>query len=127
MACPFHCQAGPNSQGLALYCNEVGDIKLKVSFRGNKLEKLCTDENEMQKKRPDLKKKLRLRIKAMEASETLGSLSQDDPGGRWHALKGERAGTWAAELSGNWRLIIEPKPNQPHARELTVVDVTDYH
>lgn len=127
MACPFHCQAGPNSQGLALYCNEFGDIKLKVSFRGNKLEKLCTDENEMQKKRPDLKKKLRLRIKAMEASETLGSLPQDDPGGRWHALKGERAGTWAAELSGNWRLIIEPKPNQPHARELTVVDVTDYH
>jgi len=52
---------------------------LKVSFKGNKLEKLCTDETEMQKKRPDLKKKLRLRIKALEAAETLASLLQTDP------------------------------------------------
>lgn len=123
----FLCQAGSNSQFLVLCCNEVGDIKLKVRFKGNKLEKLCTDENEMQKKRPDLKKKLRLRIKALETSETLASLPQDDPGGRWHALHGERAGTWAAELSGNWRLIIEPKPNQLHAHEITVIDITDYH
>ncbi|TAP25069.1 type II toxin-antitoxin system RelE/ParE family toxin [Glutamicibacter sp. M10] len=100
---------------------------MKVSFKGNKLEKLCTDEIQMHKRRPDLKKKLRLRFKALEASDTLANLVQRDPGGRWHPLQGERAGTWASELSGNWRLIIQPIPNEPNAREVTVLEITDYH
>jgi len=100
---------------------------LHVTYRDNKLEKLCTDEREMQKKRPDLKKKLRLRIKALQNSETLGDLPEDDPGGSWHGLKGERAGIWAGELSGNWRLIVEPNPNSLSAVDVTVVDIEDYH
>lgn len=81
----------------------------------------------MQKKRPDLKKKLRLRIKALAISETLGDLPNNDPGGRWHDLKGPLAGTWAGELSGNWRLLVKPSPNQLNATEVTVMDIEDYH
>jgi len=81
----------------------------------------------MQKRRPDLKKKLRLRIKALEIAENLGDLPNDDPGGAWHDLKGKRAGTWSGELSGNWRLIVEPTPNSLTAVDVTVVDIEDYH
>lgn len=99
-----------------------------MQYKCNKLERLCTDEREMQKRRPDLRKKLRLRVKALENSETLGDLSVDDPGGDWHDLKGRRAGTWAGELSGNWRLLVEPSPTATlHATEVTVIDIEDYH
>lgn len=81
----------------------------------------------MQKCWPTLKKKLRLRIKALENSDTLGDLQTDDPGGAWHVLNGDRAGTWAGKLSGNWRLIVEPTPNSLTAVDVTVVNIEDYH
>lgn len=100
---------------------------MRVEYKDNKLAKQCTNEREMQKSWPSLKKKLRLRIKALENSDTLGDLQTDDPGGAWHALKGNRAGTWAGELSGNWRLLVEPTPNALNAVDVTVVDIEDYH
>lgn len=100
---------------------------MRVDYKDNKLAKLCTDEREMQRKRPDLAKKLRLRIKALENSDTLGDLPEDDPGGAWHDLKGKRAGLWAGELSGNWRLVVKPTPNSLTAIDVTVVDIEDYH
>ena len=100
---------------------------MRVDYKDNKLKKLCTDEREMQKQRPYLKKKLRLRVKALENSDTLGDLPGDDPGGAWHDLKGQRGGTWAGELSGNWRLLVAPSPNSLTATEITVIDIEDYH
>ena len=81
----------------------------------------------MQKKHPTLKKKLRLRIKALENSNSLRDLLEDDPGGAWHELKGKRAGTWAGELSGNWRLIVQPSSSSLDAVDVTVIELTDYH
>ena len=100
---------------------------MRVEYKDNKLAKLCTDEREMQKKRPDLKKKLRLRIKALENSDAFGDLPNDDPGGAWHDLKGKRAGIWAGELSGNWRLLVVPSLNSLNAVEVTVIEIEDYH
>jgi toxin HigB-1 len=100
---------------------------LRVKYKDNKLAKLCTDEREMKKKRPDVKKKLRLRVKALENSDTLGDLPVDDPGGAWHDLKGKRAGIWAGELSGNWRLLVVPSPNELNASDATVIEIEDYH
>ncbi|SMX98375.1 type II toxin-antitoxin system RelE/ParE family toxin [Brevibacterium linens] len=100
---------------------------MDVGYKDNKLEKLCTNQREMQRKRPDIQKKLRLRINALRAAETLGDLVADDPGGAWHDLHGKRAGTWAGELSGNWRLLVEPTPNALSAVDATVVDIEDYH
>ena len=100
---------------------------MRVEYKDKKIAKLCTDEREMQKKRPDLKKKLRLRIKALENSDSLGNLLIDDPGGTWHELKGKYAGTWGGELSGNWRLIVKPEPNSLTAVTVTVIDTEDYH
>jgi len=100
---------------------------LHVSYKDNKLKKLCTDEREMQKRRPDLRKKLRLRIKALENSDALSDLPVDDPGGAWHELTGNRAGVWSGELSGNWRLLIEPTPDSVSAVAVTVIEIVDYH
>lgn len=112
----------------ALECNEIGDSVLEVRYKDNKLERLCTDERDMRRRRPDIEKKLRLRVKALEAAQSLGDLPGDDPGGRWHELNGNRAGTWAGDLSGNWRLIVEPAPiNALNAVKVTVIDIEDYH
>lgn len=101
---------------------------MEVRYKDNKLEKLCTNEREMQRKRPDIQKKLRLRVNALRAADTVGDLPKDDPGGAWHDLKGNRAGIWTGELSGNWRLLVEPSPpNSLSAVEATVIDIEDYH
>lgn len=82
----------------------------------------------MQRKRPDIAKKLRLRINALNNADTIGDLPRDDPGGAWHDLKGDRSGTWAGELSGNWRLLVDPIPPKSLAAvEATVIEIEDYH
>lgn len=90
----------------------------------------------MRKKRPDIEKKLRLRIKAIEAAEILGDLSKNDLLGRWHRLSGDREGQWAGKVSSNERIIIEPYREgvkvldvieQLTVSEVNVRDITDYH
>lgn len=99
-----------------------------MQYKDNKLRRLCTNEREMRRKRPDIQKKLRLRVKALEAADTLGDLPEDDPGGAWHDLNGKRAGIWAGELSGNWRMLVEPTPLKSlGADRVTVIDIEDYH
>jgi proteic killer suppression protein len=44
------------------------------------------------------------------------------PGWRFHELKGDRAGTYALNLTGNWRLTFRIENN-----EVTDVDLEDYH
>jgi proteic killer suppression protein len=101
---------------------------LEVRYKDNKLEKLCTNEREMQRRRPDIQKKLRLRINALRTAATVGDLPRDDPGGAWHELKGDLAGIWSGELSGNWRLLVEPDPLRSlGAVVATVIDIDDYH
>lgn len=44
------------------------------------------------------------------------------PGYKFHPLKGERKGTYAVSVSGNWRLTFEFD-----GEDATVVDLEDYH
>jgi len=44
------------------------------------------------------------------------------PGWRWHALKGNRAGTYAVAVSGNWRLTYRFEGG-----DALDVDLEDYH
>jgi toxin HigB-1 len=101
---------------------------LELRYKDNKLEKLCTNEREMQRRRPDIQKKLRLRVNALRTVAAVGDLPRDDPGGAWHALKGDLDGIWSGELSGNWRLLVEPDPLKSlSAVVVTVIDIDDYH
>ncbi len=44
------------------------------------------------------------------------------PGLRLHQLKGELAGFWAVDVSGNWRIIFRFDDGDAHD-----VNLTDYH
>jgi proteic killer suppression protein len=122
-------------------CNEIGDTKLDVQYADGKLEKLCTDDREMRKKRADIADKLRRRIKALETATCLEELSTHDPLGNWHPLKANLDGHWAGKLSANYRLIVRPEdppeakdptnPDDPPTPQrtvtVTVIDIDDYH
>lgn len=46
----------------------------------------------------------------------------DFPGSGLHPLKGDRAGTWAVSISGNWRLTFRMEHGDAYD-----VDYLDYH
>lgn len=82
----------------------------------------------MRRKRSDIADRLRLRIKALETAENVGELPTHDPLGKWHPLRADLEGLWAARLSANYRLLIRPEgQNQQDAVVVTVVDIADYH
>ena len=102
---------------------------MKVEYESAKLQKLCTDEREMQRKRADIAKGLKLRIKALESAPLFGDLQTDDPLGRWHELTADLRGRWAGKLTVNQRLIVIPDSivDADYAASVTVVDIVDYH
>lgn len=104
----------------ALLCNEIGDT-LEVRYEDKKLEKLCTDEREMRRKRGDIADKLRRRIKALETAETVGELLTHDPLGKWHPLGANLDGLWAGKLSANYRLLVRPEHSADPLCAVTVV------
>jgi proteic killer suppression protein len=44
------------------------------------------------------------------------------PGLRLHPLKGRLKGTWAVDVSGNWRVVF-----RFNGKDATAVDYVDYH
>jgi proteic killer suppression protein len=55
--------------------------------------------------RPDLTKRCLARLDALEAATELRQL--DVPGFRLHPQNGDRAGRWAIDVSGPWRIAFE--------------------
>jgi proteic killer suppression protein len=104
---------------------------MQVGYGGDKsLEKLCTDEKEMKRKRADIADKLPLRINALRQADNVEHLVTLDPLGWWHQLTGDRAGLWAGRVSKNHRILIRPEGETPGATSVTVTVVAggeDYH
>ena len=109
---------------------------MKLTFQSKKLQKLCEDAREMHKRRPDIERKLKLRIAALKASDTIEQLERNDPLGKWHRLTGNRNGQWAGTVSYNERLVIEPLVDglrivdiekERQSTEAHIVEVIDYH
>jgi proteic killer suppression protein len=103
---------------------------LDVRYEDNKLEKLCTDEREMRRRRGDIARKLRLRVKALETAKSVGELPTHDPLGEWHQLAEDLDGLWAGKLSRNDRLLVRPEgvTDEPWlAVSVTVTKIDDYH
>jgi len=68
----------------------------------------------------DHRKKLRLHLAALETANSIDDM--DIPGYRLHPLKGDRAGFWAIDVSGNWRLTF-----RFHGGHVYDLDYEDYH
>lgn len=78
---------------------------MKITFRDRKLRQLCEVANKAQKKLgPECARKLRARLSDLEAAGRVSDLVAGNP----HPLKGDRAGQFALNLSGGWRLVFSP-------------------
>ena len=68
----------------------------------------------------------RTRADSRREAAQLEACPRDEPGGAWHELKGDLDGIWPGELSGNWRLLVEPDPLKSlSAVVVTVIDIDD--
>ena len=54
--------------------------------------------------------------------EATGPSDMDLPGWRLHRLRGDRVGSWAVSVSGNWRIVFRFE-----AGDVVDVDWVDYH
>ena len=89
------------------------------SFRHSGLEQFFTTGSKAGI-RPEHAKKLQIRLTALD--EAAKPQDMGLPGWRLHELKGDRAGQWAVNVSGNWRLIFEFE-----GEDAVLVDYDDYH
>ena len=97
---------------------------MKLSYADNSLERVCTDERQMQKKLgANVAKKLKLRIAELVRVDEMKDLLEGT--GKWEQLTGDRAGQWSAHLTANWRLIVEPVDGEQVT--VLVVEIVDYH
>ena len=82
---------------------------MEVRYVDNRLQKVCTDEREMQRKRGDIAKKLKLRINELRQATHVGHLPELNPGAGWHAVNKKFPGHWAGEVRFNERIVIRPE------------------
>lgn len=64
--------------------------------------------------------RLRRLLTALDVASTPGDINA--PGNNLHPLKGELAGHWAVNVSGNWRLTFAFE-----GEDVVLVDYRDYH
>lgn len=97
---------------------------MRLSYADNRLERICTDERQMQKKLgANVAKKLKLRMAELVRVEEMQDLLVGT--GKWEQLTGNRVGQWSAHLTANWRLIVEPAEGEQVT--VLVVEIVDYH
>jgi proteic killer suppression protein len=70
--------------------------------------------------RPDQANKIRLRLAALDAADTVEDMSR--PGYALHQLKGNKKGLWAISVTGNWRITFEFIDGNAY-----IVNYEDYH
>lgn len=78
---------------------------MEITFRDRKLRRLCEERSFAQKKLgADCARKLRARLSDLEAAARVTDLVAGNP----HPLKHDRAGQFAVDLAGGWRLVFSP-------------------
>lgn len=112
--------------------------KLEVTYKTNKLEKIASKSKVRQKELGTIRaKNFESRIDELKAAECLEDI-RFLPQAGIHELGQNRKGQFAANLSGNYRLIFIPKDDPEPKNEdsgwnwkaITIVEITeitDYH
>ena len=113
-------------------------MAIQVWYRTNKLKKIASNQKKRLKELGEIRaKNFEKRISELKAANCLEDLRYLPQAGI-HELTGNRKGQFAANLSGNYRLIFEPM-NDPEPRKgdggwdwtaITIVEITeitDYH
>lgn len=103
---------------------------MKITYKNNKLEKICTDFSKAKKVYGNqIATKLIQRINELEASNNLYDMSQIRSA-RLHQLKGNRKEEYAIMLTGNYRLILTSTAGNiklEKIEEARIEDIEDYH
>lgn len=110
---------------------------MNITYSSNKIRKNLSSPSEIQKTFGTMAKKVQSRLDDIIASPNLKVLMQI-PAANCHALSGKRAGEWALDISGNYRMIFEinhdpiPKKENGEIETIEVTDIritetTDYH
>lgn len=92
---------------------------MKIHFKDKKIRELCEKKAVAEKKLgADCARKLRARLDDLDAATRVTELTA----GRPHPLKGERAGQFAVDLAGGWRLVFAPDHDPCPRREDGSID-----
>lgn len=109
-----------------------------IFFRSRKLQKICSQQREMQKQwGQGMARKLQQRLAELAAAETLADISHLPPP-RCHELSGNRAGQFSVDLEHPYRMLFvpadEPIPlrgdggiDLARVREIEIVEIEDTH
>ncbi|MCG6138479.1 MAG: type II toxin-antitoxin system RelE/ParE family toxin [Nostoc sp. LLA-1] len=89
------------------------------TFKSKALENLFK-ENSNKGVPANLEKKIRIRLEVIDAALIVDDIRL--PGYDLHELKGDRKGTWAVKVSGNWRITFSFEDGNAYD-----VNLEDYH
>ena len=108
---------------------------MQLEFTTRKLKRQMESETAMQKAFGGLAKRLMMRLGVLSQAKCLADVPRDPPT-RLHPLKGKFEGQFAVDVSGNWRLILEPvgdeqtedgKVDLAEVTAVRILGVVDYH
>jgi len=110
---------------------------MEISYKSKKLEKQLTDPKKMNKAFGVMARKVNQRVKDLSGVETLADMRKI-PAARCHELTGNKDGSLAVDVSGNYRLVFEPEHNPKPEKEdggldwqqvtrIKILSVEDYH
>jgi proteic killer suppression protein len=112
---------------------------MKIWFSNNKLEKILCDDRQMVREfGADNAKKIKLRLQALLAAESLADFEPGTPPERCHELEGALVGTFSFDVKHPFRLLFKPtkcaSPRPADRREfwksiseIEIIDVRDTH
>jgi plasmid maintenance system killer protein len=110
---------------------------MKYKIRNRRLGKQLEGASSIKKHFGVRAKLIVQRLEEIESSPNLKVLMQI-PAANCHPLKGQRAGQWALDISGNYRIVFEimddplPMKNEKeidhvNVKEIHIVEISDYH
>lgn len=91
-------------------------------FKDKKLEG-CWRRGDCAKVRPDIKRRVQMKLDSMDAADCLNDL-RHPPSNHLHSLHAEYAGCWAISVNDPWRLIFRYDED---SNDIYDIELKQYH
>lgn len=109
---------------------------MEIQFKNGRLQNLIESEKELKRRySTNLAKQVQIRMYQLKSSSNLEELFSVK--GKWHPLKGNRKGQYAASLPDGERLVIKPSEPVPYKEDggidtskvdsIIVIAIENYH
>src|SRR5258707_236247 len=85
---------------------------MKIAFGSNSLERKMASPEAVAKAYGERARKVLTRLQVLALADTLADVPSLPPE-RCHQLAGDRAGCFAVDIGGNWRLVFRPDRDPP--------------